>query len=94
MKKERNIAPKDKGEHINRSRHSLSHILAMAVLKKFPDAQLGIGPTIEHGFYYDFLLPGKLSDADLPKLEKEMKNIISQKIKFEKSVISRKDALK
>ena len=85
MKKERNIAPKDKGEHINRSRHSLSHILAMAVLKKFPDAQLGIGPTIEHGFYYD---------ADLPKLEKEMKNIISQKIKFEKSVISRKDALK
>lgn len=94
MKKERNLAPKDKNEHINKIRHSLSHILAMAVLKKFPDTQLGIGPTIEHGFYYDFLLPGKISDTDLPKLEKEMKNIIAQKIKFEKSIVSRQDALK
>lgn len=80
-------------EKINKIRHSLSHILAMAVLKKFPDAQLGIGPTIENGFYYDFLLPDKISDADLPKLEKEMKRIISQKIEFKKTVVSKKEAL-
>lgn len=81
-------------EKLNAKRHSLSHIMAMAVLKKFPDAQLGIGPTIETGFYYDFLLPEKLSDADLPKIEKEMKHIIAQNIKFEKSISSRDEALK
>lgn len=81
-------------EKLNAKRHSLSHIMAMAVLKKFPDAQLGIGPTIETGFYYDFLLPEKLSDADLPKIEKEMKHIIAQNIKFEKSIATRDEALK
>ncbi|PWB39111.1 MAG: threonine--tRNA ligase [Parcubacteria group bacterium] len=75
-------------------RHSLSHILAMAVLKKFPDAKLGIGPTIDNGFYYDFLLPDKLSEEDLPELEKSMRQIIGQKIDFKKSVLSRAEALK
>ena len=41
-------------EHV---RHSLAHLLAAAVLKEFPNAKLGIGPTIDNGFYYDFLLP-------------------------------------
>jgi len=81
-------------EKMHKARHSLSHILAMAVLQKFPDAQLAIGPVIDNGFYYDFLLPASLSDADLPKLEKQMKRIVSQKIKFEKTISSRKDALK
>lgn len=80
-------------EKMEKIRHSLSHIMAMAVLKKFPDAKLAIGPTIENGFYYDFLLPDKLSDTDLPKLEKEMKKIIKQKISFDKEVLSRKEAL-
>jgi len=83
----------NKEEQINKARHSLSHIMAMAVLKKFPDAQLAIGPTIANGFYYDFLLPDKLSDTDLPKLEKEMKKIISSKIDFSKTIVSRKEAL-
>jgi threonyl-tRNA synthetase len=81
-------------EKMHKIRHSLSHILAMAVLQKFPDAQLAIGPVIDNGFYYDFLLPDNLSDKDLPKLEKQMKKIISQKIKFEKTVSSRDEALK
>ncbi|MFY9462829.1 MAG: hypothetical protein WAP52_01445, partial [Candidatus Sungiibacteriota bacterium] len=50
---------------IDNIRHSLAHVLAMAVLKKFPKAQLGIGPTIEHGFYYDFKLPTPLTPEDL-----------------------------
>lgn len=83
-----------KEEKLEKVRHSLSHIMAMAVLKKFPDAKLGIGPTIDNGFYYDFLLPEKISDADLPELEKEMKNIISQNIEFSKSVVSREEATK
>ncbi|MBU1202932.1 threonine--tRNA ligase [Patescibacteria group bacterium] len=84
----------DKQEKMHRVRHSLSHIMAMAILKKFPDAKLAIGPTIENGFYYDFLLPDKLSDNDLPKLEKEMKRIIKQNINFSKQVAARDSALK
>lgn len=84
----------DKQEKMHRVRHSLSHIMAMAILKKFPDAKLAIGPTIENGFYYDFLLPDKLSDNDLPKLQKEMKKIIKQNISFEKKIVSRNEAIK
>src|SRR3989344_4388569 len=63
-------------------RHSLSHILAMAVLEKFPKAELGIGPVIENGFYYDFKLPLPLTDADLPELEKTMHELIAQILGF------------
>ncbi len=84
----------NKEEQIHKIRHSLSHIMAMAVLKKFPKAKLGIGPVIDNGFYYDFILPGKLSDTDLPELEESMCEIIKQNIDFKKSAASRKDALK
>src|SRR3989344_3473388 len=63
-------------------RHSLAHILAAAVLKKFPDAKLGIGPTIDDGFYYDFLLPRTLTPEDLKELGKSMKKMIGQKLPF------------
>ncbi|MBU1017918.1 threonine--tRNA ligase [Patescibacteria group bacterium] len=65
-------------------RHSLSHILAQAVLEMFPDAKLAIGPNIDNGFYYDFNLPRTLIPEDLPILEKKMKHIIKQNQKFEK----------
>lgn len=68
---------------IDAKRHSLSHILAQAVLDMFPEAKLGIGPTIENGFYYDFDLPRTLIPEDLPILEKKMKHIIKQNQKFE-----------
>ncbi|OGZ54764.1 MAG: threonine--tRNA ligase [Candidatus Ryanbacteria bacterium RIFCSPLOWO2_01_FULL_48_26] len=63
-------------------RHSLAHVLAAAVLKKFPDAKLGIGPTIDDGFYYDFLLPRTLTPEDLKEFEKSMKKMIGQKLPF------------
>ncbi len=65
-------------------RHSASHILAAAVMDMFPDAQLGIGPAIEDGFYYDFLLPRTLIPEDLPLIEKKMQHLIKQNLKFEK----------
>ena len=61
-------------------RHSLAHLLAMAVLKKFPKAKLGIGPVIENGFYYDFKLPSPISDADLGPLEATMRELIAAKL--------------
>ncbi|MBU1036575.1 threonine--tRNA ligase [Patescibacteria group bacterium] len=81
---------------LNKIRHSLSHLMATAVLKKFPKTHLAIGPTIENGFYYDFDLPKdqKISDEDLPKIEQEMKKLIKRKIEFKKSEVSKKEALK
>ena len=74
-------------QNIETIRHSLSHILAAAVLEMFPEAKLGIGPAIEDGFYYDFDLPRTLIPEDLPLLEEKMRKIIKSDAKFEKSEI-------
>jgi threonyl-tRNA synthetase len=80
---------------IEEIRHSLAHLLAMAVLERFPKAKLGIGPTIENGFYYDFALPAKaLVEAGLPDLEKRMRELLKKGIKFEREEISKKEAEK
>ncbi len=79
---------------IENIRHSLSHLLATAVLKKFPDAKLGIGPIIENGFYYDFLLPRSLAPEDLKDFEKEIKKLISQKLSFTIKKITAAEAKK
>lgn len=65
-------------EFLDQLRHSLAHILAQAVLEMFPDAKLGVGPTIENGFYYDFELPRTLIPEDLTLIEKRMEKIVSQ----------------
>jgi threonyl-tRNA synthetase len=66
-------------------RHSAAHVLAQAVLEMFPEAKLGIGPVIEHGFYYDFLLPRTLIPEDLGILEDKMKKIVKEDQRFERS---------
>lgn len=63
-------------------RHSLAHLLAAAVLKKYPDTKLGIGPVIENGFYYDFQFSQPISETDLKDLEKQMKKFIGGKLAF------------
>jgi threonyl-tRNA synthetase len=63
-------------------RHSLAHLLAAAVLKKFPDAKLAIGPTIDNGFYYDFELPHPLTPDDLKEFEKTMRKLIGGNLPF------------
>ncbi len=75
-------------------RHSLAHLLAAAVLKEFPDAKLGIGPTIENGFYYDFLLPHTLAPEDLKTLEKTMREFAKKNLLFTGEEISAADAKK
>lgn len=65
-------------------RHSCAHVLAQAVLDMFPEAKLGIGPTIEDGFYYDFELPRTLIPEDLALLEKKMKKIVKEDQRFVK----------
>lgn len=68
--------------NIEEIRHSLAHLLAAAVLKKWPKTKLGIGPVIENGFYYDFKFPRPISEADLPELEKEMRRFIKEELNF------------
>ncbi len=75
-------------------RHSLAHLLAAAVLKKYPDTKLGIGPVIENGFYYDFQFSQPITDKDLKDLEKQMKKFISGKLKFSGSELSAADLRK
>jgi len=82
---------------LEKIRHSLSHVMAMAVKKLFPESVLGIGPTIENGFYYDFDLTSKITETDLVRIEKEMKSILTQDLKFlkkEKSFIEAKKIFK
>ena len=66
-------------------RHSAAHVLAEAVLDLFPGTKLGIGPVIEDGFYYDFLLPRPLTPDDLPKIEERMRESIAADHPFELS---------
>src|SRR3989344_1446455 len=75
-------------------RHSLAHLLAAAVLKKFSDAKLGIGPTVENGFYYDFLLPRTLTPEDLADFEKDMRTFIAAKLPFSGKKITLAEAKK
>jgi len=69
-------------EKLDHIRHSLAHLLAAAVLKEFPDAKLGVGPTIENGFYYDFLLPRAITPDDLKAFEKTMRGFVNKKLAF------------
>jgi len=75
-----------------RVRHSAAHVMAQAVLEKFPGAKIAIGPAIEEGFYYDFDLPRTLTPEDLVVIEQRMRQIISGKHPFERRAISSDEA--
>ena len=74
-------------------RHSVSHIMAQAVVKLFPGTKTAIGPSIENGFYYDFLLPQQITAEDLNAIETEIKKIIDSRQDFTKIAIDRDEAL-
>ncbi len=82
-------------EEVEKIRHSLAHLLAMAVKEKHPEVKFGIGPVIENGFYYDFDFSGtghSPSDDCLSKLENFVRELIKQDIKFERQEISADEA--
>ena len=64
--------------HLYRLRHSTAHVMAQAVLEKFPDGKVAIGPPIEKGFYYDFDLPRPLTPEDLAEIEARMREVIAE----------------
>ncbi|MBE9217434.1 threonine--tRNA ligase [Dolichospermum flos-aquae] len=81
-------------ETLKKIRHTASHIMAMAVQKLFPKAQVTIGPWIENGFYYDFDSPEPFSDKDLKTIQKEMVKIINRKLPLIREEVSREEAQK
>ena len=79
-------------DKLKRIRHTTSHVLAMAVQKLFPKAQVTIGPWTENGFYYDFDSPDPFTEQDLKAIKKEMIKIINQKLPVMREEVSRAEA--
>ncbi len=89
-------------ERVDRMRHTLSHVMATALTEMYPGIQFGVGPAIKDGFYYDVDLSRvktknnevvKISDADLPKIEKKMRGVIARGFEMQYSEKSRVEAL-
>ncbi len=97
--KDGSLAEVEGAEALRTLRHTASHIMAQAIKNLYGGAdgklvKLAIGPAIDNGFYYDIDTEKKITEEDLPEIEKEMKNIVKQNLKLERKVLSRADALK
>ncbi|HLD31096.1 MAG TPA: threonine--tRNA ligase [Patescibacteria group bacterium] len=81
-------------EKLEKIRHSLSHLMSMAVQEIYPDAGLGVGPPIDDGFYQDYDLPEAITPDILPKLEKRIRELIKKNIKFLQHEVDFEEAYK
>ena len=81
-------------EELKSMRHSLAHIMAQAIQHLWPQAKFGVGPAIDNGFYYDIYLDnGTISEADLPKIEEEMRKIVAANYPFERCDVPVEEAI-
>jgi len=87
------IKEKYESSRLFKLRHSTAHVMAQAVMDKFPEAKIAIGPAIEDGFYYDFDLPRPLTPDDLQEIENRMREIIKGDFPFKRQVVSAKEAM-
>src|SRR5437870_4957452 len=81
-------------ESLQGKRHTLAHLLAASTRELFPGAQNAIGPAIEDGFYQDFEMPHPISDKDLAKIEKKMRQLLKTWHTFERREVSVEEAKK
>ncbi|MFU8877891.1 MAG: threonine--tRNA ligase [Wenzhouxiangellaceae bacterium] len=86
------ITPRDE-EGVEIIRHSTAHLMAQAVKRLFPDTQVTIGPTVEHGFYYDFARDEPFRPEDLEKIEQEMSRIVDEDLPVARSEMARDEAI-
>ena len=86
------LTPKD-DETLEIFRHSSAHLLAAAVTELFPNAQYGIGPPIDGGFFYDFVVDEPFTPDDLQKIEDRMKELARHKVPFEREEIPKSEAI-
>ncbi len=87
-----NLPRTSESESLKKIRHTTSHVMAMAVQKLFPEAQVTIGPWIENGFYYDFDKPEPFTEQDLKAIKKEMVKIINRKLPVIREEVNREEA--
>ena len=80
-------------DKLYRIRHSLAHIMAEAVMEIRPGTKLGFGPPIEDGFYYDFIFPTPITEADFPEIEKRMRKLIQEGFTFDREELPKPQAL-
>ncbi|MEK5038551.1 threonine--tRNA ligase [Sporosarcina sp. FSL K6-3457] len=85
---------KDSDEGLQMLRHTTAHVLGQAVKRLYGDSQLGIGPVIDNGFFYDFQLSTSLNADDLEMIEKEMQSIIKENLPIERMEITYEEAEK
>lgn len=87
------VLTEESSEALEVLNHSTAHLLAHAVKRLYKDANFGVGPTIEEGFYYDMSINEAITINDLPKIEAEMKKIVKENIAIVHSVVSKEEAL-
>ncbi len=80
-------------ESLELIRHSTAHLLAQAVKRLYPSARVGIGPVIEDGFYYDFLVEKPFTPEDLPIIEAEMRKIVQEGVEVVHEDLGRDEAI-
>jgi threonyl-tRNA synthetase len=84
------VAPEE--DRLYRMRHSAAHVMAQAVVEMIPEAKLAIGPPIDSGFYYDFLLPRSIAADELPAIEERMREVVAANVPFEESRVPKEEA--
>jgi len=85
----------DSADGLDVLRHSTAHVMAAAVKRLWPEAKLGVGPTIQDGFFYDFRIEGHtLTEEDLPRIEAEMAKVVSEDLRFERRTLARDEAIR
>ena len=93
MSERKTLEERHQMSDIERLRHSCAHVLATAICRLWPDVQLAGGPPVENGFYYDMDLKHRISPEDFPKIEDEMKKVVKDNDSFERTTVSRGEAL-
>src|SRR5882757_10818339 len=89
----KSLDERDRMNELQRIRHSCAHVMATAILRLWPEAQFASGPPVETGFYYDVELPHRISPEDFEKIEAEMKKETKANNVFERTVVSRAEAI-
>ena len=93
MSERKTLDERNQMTDLERLRHSCAHVLATAICRIWPDVQLAAGPPVENGFYYDMDLKHRITPDDFPRIEEEMKRVVKDNDSFERSTVSRAEAL-
>ena len=94
QKERKTLEERNQATELERLRHSCAHVCATAICRIWPQAQLAAGPAVENGFYYDIELDHNISSDEFPLIEEEMKKVVKENVPFEKTIVSREEALR